>query len=223
MASKPTSGLHRRALSAPPPRPRANLCITKSRPIPGLPSPHPLTGLERSRYLELPLLDIRIYSLARRWSGDGARTRPRFSFEDRAASAERFQVRARRAGTAGAGDPLADFLFVRKQGSCTADNFASAMAVMLRAQGIPSRVATGFQSGYFNDACGLSVVRASDAHAWVEAWIGDPSGNSGPRRTLDHLRSHARCPCPQPHRPFFANQHVSRRRRSRLAGMGGFL
>ena len=66
-------------------------------------------------------------------------------------------------------DPLADFLFVRKQGYC--EYFASAMAVMLRAEGIPSRVATGFQSGYFNDVSGLYVVRASDAHAWVEAWI----------------------------------------------------
>jgi hypothetical protein len=45
------------------------------------------------------------------------------------------------------------------------------MAVMLRAQGVPSRVATGFQSGYFNDVSGLYVIRASDAHAWVEAWI----------------------------------------------------
>jgi hypothetical protein len=58
------------------------------------------------------------------------------------------------------------------------------MAVMLRAQGIPSRVATGFQSGYYNDVSGLSVVRASDAHAWVEAWIESnaPLGNSGEGR-----------------------------------------
>jgi hypothetical protein len=49
---------------------------------------------------------------------------------------------------------------------------------MLRAQGIPSRVATGFQSGYFNDVSGLNVVRASDAHAWVEAWIDAPLDGS---------------------------------------------
>jgi hypothetical protein len=45
------------------------------------------------------------------------------------------------------------------------------MAVLLRTQGIPARVATGFQSGYFNDVSNTWVVRASDAHAWVEAWI----------------------------------------------------
>jgi transglutaminase-like putative cysteine protease len=68
-------------------------------------------------------------------------------------------------------DPLADFLFVRKKGHC--EYFASAMAVMLRTVGIPSRVVTGFQSGVFNPLTGWQVVRASDAHAWVEAWLED--------------------------------------------------
>jgi protein-glutamine gamma-glutamyltransferase len=66
-------------------------------------------------------------------------------------------------------DPLADFLFVRKKGYC--EYFASAMAVMLRTLSIPSRVVTGFQSGVFNPMTGAQLVRASDAHSWVEAWI----------------------------------------------------
>src|SRR5262249_17984323 len=37
--------------------------------------------------------------------------------------------------------------------------------------GIPARVVTGFQNGYFNEVSGQWVIRASDAHAWVEAWI----------------------------------------------------
>ena len=66
-------------------------------------------------------------------------------------------------------DPLADFLFATKRGYC--EYFASAMAVLLRTQGIPARVVTGFQSGYYNDVSGSWVMRASDAHAWVEGWI----------------------------------------------------
>ena len=66
-------------------------------------------------------------------------------------------------------DPLAHFLFERKKGHC--EYFASALAVMLRTQGIPSRVATGFLSGTFNPISGWQVIRASDAHSWVEAWI----------------------------------------------------
>ena len=66
-------------------------------------------------------------------------------------------------------DPLAYFLFVRRKGHC--EYFASSMAVMLRTLGIPSRVATGFLSGVYNPMTGWQVIRASDAHSWVEAWI----------------------------------------------------
>ncbi len=66
-------------------------------------------------------------------------------------------------------DPLAYFLFERKKGHC--EYFASSMAVMLRTLGIPSRVVTGFQSGVYNPMTGWQVIRASDAHSWVEAWI----------------------------------------------------
>ena len=66
-------------------------------------------------------------------------------------------------------DPLADFLFDRKKGHC--EYFASVMAVMLRLSWIPSRVVTGFQGGEFNPLTGWHVVRASDAHAWVEGFI----------------------------------------------------
>lgn len=45
------------------------------------------------------------------------------------------------------------------------------MTVMLRTLGIPARLATGFQSGTYNPISELWLVRASDAHSWVEAWI----------------------------------------------------
>lgn len=66
-------------------------------------------------------------------------------------------------------DPLAEFLFVRRKGHC--EYFASSMAVMLRAVHIPSRVVTGFQSGVYNPMTGWHLIRASDAHSWVEAWM----------------------------------------------------
>jgi len=66
-------------------------------------------------------------------------------------------------------DPISNFLFVRKRGHC--EYFASSMAVMLRTLGIPSRVVTGFRSDEFNDLTGNYVVRAKDAHAWVEAYF----------------------------------------------------
>jgi transglutaminase-like putative cysteine protease len=68
-------------------------------------------------------------------------------------------------------DPLANFLFERKQGHC--EYFASSMAVMLRTVGIPSRIVNGFRTGEFNDLTGQYVIRASNAHSWVEAYFPD--------------------------------------------------
>jgi len=67
------------------------------------------------------------------------------------------------------GQPLADFLFNVKEGHC--EYFASAMAVMLRTKGIPTRVVNGFRGGEFNQSTGFFVVRQSDAHSWVEVFL----------------------------------------------------
>ena len=66
-------------------------------------------------------------------------------------------------------DPLDDFLFNTRTGHC--EYFASAMAVLLRIGGIPSRVVAGFQSGEWNELGGFYTVRQRDAHAWVEAYF----------------------------------------------------
>src|SRR3984885_12431439 len=66
-------------------------------------------------------------------------------------------------------DPVANFLFERKQGHC--EYFASSMAIMLRTLGIPSRVVNGFRTGEFNDLTSQYLVRASNAHSWVEAYF----------------------------------------------------
>lgn len=122
---------------------------------------------ERRANLQLPLLDSRIPALVRE-AVSGANADPA-----RAAAIERFLL-ARYEYTADlpeeeVADPLAHFLFERRRGHC--EYFASAMAVMLRVAGIPSRVATGFQGGPANPISGWRTVRASDAHSWVEAWI----------------------------------------------------
>ena len=64
---------------------------------------------------------------------------------------------------------LDEFLFERKEGHC--EYFASAMAVLLRLNGIPSRVITGFASTEWNELGQYMVVRQTHAHSWVEAYI----------------------------------------------------
>lgn len=63
--------------------------------------------------------------------------------------------------------PLADFVAVSKRGYC--QQFAGAMALMLRLLGIPARVGAGFTSGTYED--GGWTVTDRNAHTWVEAWF----------------------------------------------------
>jgi transglutaminase-like putative cysteine protease len=134
-------------------------------PIPFPPPVLPLAA--REVYLQLPALDGRIAELARRFSdgamGDLARARA-IERHLRADYGYTLELPDREVA-----DPLANFLFVRRKGHC--EYFASSLAVMLRWIGIPARLATGFQSGVYNPVSDLWLVRASDAHSWVEAWI----------------------------------------------------
>lgn len=120
--------------------------------------------------LDLPPLDPRIGELARRLT-EG------FTSAEASARTIESYLRTHYAYTTqlperASPDPIAHFLFERRQGHC--EYFASAMALLLRAIGIPSRLVNGFQSGVYNPVSGWYVVRASDAHSWVEAYL--PAG-----------------------------------------------
>lgn len=62
------------------------------------------------------------------------------------------------------------FVLTGKKGRC--EHFAAASAVMLRGCGIPARVVTGFLVNEYNRSGDYFIVRAADAHAWVEFWDG---------------------------------------------------
>jgi hypothetical protein len=64
---------------------------------------------------------------------------------------------------------LREFLFEKRAGYC--EHFASALAVLLRGAGIPSRIAAGYYGGEWSDPGRYLIVRESDAHAWTEGWI----------------------------------------------------
>ena len=65
--------------------------------------------------------------------------------------------------------PLSDFLFNVREGHC--EYFATAMAIMLRTQGIETRVVNGFQQGEYNETADIFVIRQKDAHSWVEVYF----------------------------------------------------
>ncbi|HPA52649.1 MAG TPA: DUF3488 and transglutaminase-like domain-containing protein [Thermoanaerobaculia bacterium] len=90
-----------------------------------------------------------------------------------------------------------EFLTSRRSGHC--ETFATAMALVLREHGIPTRLVTGFAGGERGPFGSYYLVRGREAHAWLEAWCGpergwvsfDPTPASGrPQVTrLDVVRS----------------------------------
>jgi transglutaminase-like putative cysteine protease len=68
-------------------------------------------------------------------------------------------------------NPLDRFLFSRRSGTC--EHFASALTLLLRYQGIPARMVTGFLGAQWNPLGGYYAVRQKYAHAWTEAWVED--------------------------------------------------
>ena len=66
-------------------------------------------------------------------------------------------------------DAVDHFLFEERRGYC--EQIASAMAVMLRAVGVPARFATGYAPGERNFLSGYFDVHADDAHSWVEVFF----------------------------------------------------
>jgi transglutaminase-like putative cysteine protease len=61
------------------------------------------------------------------------------------------------------------FLFSSQRGVCT--NFASAMAVMLRSVGVPTRLCTGYFRGELDETAGRYILRSKNYHAWVEVYF----------------------------------------------------
>ncbi|MEM1062576.1 MAG: transglutaminase domain-containing protein, partial [Planctomycetota bacterium] len=81
-------------------------------------------------------------------------------------------------------DPVEHFLLDRKEGHC--EYFASALALMLRANGVPARLVNGYKGGELNSLSGYYEVEQRHAHAWVEAEV------DGRWRTLDPTPSDRR-------------------------------
>ena len=66
-------------------------------------------------------------------------------------------------------DPVHYTLFVSQEAYC--NYYASAMALMLRSQGVPTRVTSGYAQGSFDEETNSYRVQASNAHTWVEVYF----------------------------------------------------
>ena len=137
--------------------------------VPGRLVDRPEVGdLPRARYLAVsPETDPRLRALAAQL-GESARTD-----EERVSRTLEYLARELQysltPGTFHSRQPIAEFLFEKKKGYC--EYFASAAAVLLRLQGVPTRYVSGFSPSEEGRVAGHYVVRESQAHAWIEALL----------------------------------------------------
>jgi len=124
----------------------------------------------QARFLQLPHdIDPRIAQLARQITANGKSTFERASLVEGYLK-RNYQYTLNLTWAPGP-QPLSTFLFEAKKGHC--EYFASSMAILLRAIGIPTRLVNGFLLGEYNPVGGDYIVRESDAHSWVEVYVPD--------------------------------------------------
>ncbi|MCL4492100.1 MAG: DUF3488 and transglutaminase-like domain-containing protein [Nitrospirae bacterium] len=127
----------------------------------------PERDIERKRYLQLPAGNLeKTRDLAERLSSgknEQEKIKALFGFlrnGDYKYSLKKLSLSS---------NPLEDFLFRKKYGNC--EYFASAMAVMLRATGVPARLVGGYRGGYYNDVGKYYLITQRNAHVWVEVYL----------------------------------------------------
>jgi transglutaminase-like putative cysteine protease len=131
-----------------------------------------LAPQERLRYLALPPgLPPRVSELARRWTRDLADPREQATAIE--THLKQDYVYDLDSPSGAAKNPLDHFLFDSKHGHC--EFYSTAMAVLLRTLGVPTRSVTGFIGGTYNRFGRYYAVRQGDAHSWVEVHLG-PQG-----------------------------------------------
>ena len=129
----------------------------------------PLLEEDRQRYLQLPEGTERIAELARTVTGDARTDGQRAALVERyLRDSGTFTYTLQQPDTRGR-DPLEVFLFDARRGHC--EYFSTAMAIMLRAVGVPARNVTGFAGGRYNQYGEYYALRQGDAHSWVEAHV----------------------------------------------------
>ena len=117
------------------------------------------------RWTELPMdLDLRFGEIAERWTADASS-----DYRKVLAIQQHFQdggfVYSADVEPLNNADALLEFLTQTRAGFC--QQYSSAMAVLVRALGLPARIAVGYRAGTLQQD-GSYLVRTNDAHVWVE-------------------------------------------------------
>jgi transglutaminase-like putative cysteine protease len=127
-----------------------------------------LSAAQYGRWTELPDdLDPGIEQVAQEWTADAVSDYDKVMAIQRHFHADGFTY-STDVEVADDADALLTFLTQTKTGFC--QQYAAAMAVLVRQLGLPARIAVGYQAGTLQDD-GTYLVQSTDAHAWVEVFF----------------------------------------------------
>jgi transglutaminase-like putative cysteine protease len=130
-----------------------------------------ITAIEAERMLKIPRGLERVVALANRVVGNAKNDREKATrILNFLRDSGQYRYSLTLPNTEGR-NPLDVFLLEAKSGHC--EYFSTAMAIMLRAVGVPTRNVTGFLGGSYNRYGEYYALRRADAHSWLEAWIDD--------------------------------------------------
>ena len=120
------------------------------------------------RWSELPVdLDPRIGEIAERWTADATSDYRKVLAIQQHFHSPSF-VYSTDVELSDDADALVEFLTQTRTGFC--QQYATAMAVLVRELGVPARIAVGYQEGALQED-GTYLVQTNDAHAWVEVYF----------------------------------------------------
>jgi transglutaminase-like putative cysteine protease len=133
-------------------------------------APLPSSDEIQARFTTLPPLNPSIMELVRRLTGDATTPYDRVrAVLDYLTDRSNGFIYSLSTAPGTSGDDLVDFLRL-KRGYC--EQYAGAMAVLVRAAGVPARVALGYTPGT-PQPDGTRLISSDDAHAWVEVYFAD--------------------------------------------------
>ena len=127
-----------------------------------------LAPVQYGPWTELPEdLNSRLEQIAQEWTADAASAYDKVLAIQRHFHSDGFTY-STDVDVADDADALLTFLTQTKTGFC--QQYASAMAVLVRELGIPARMAVGYRAGTIQED-GTYLVQSTDAHAWVEVFF----------------------------------------------------
>ena len=122
-------------------------------------------NIHKNVYTQLPVINKRIVELANQLKGRSELETVQSTLKYLNSNEFKYNIKDLPVSDS----PLYEFLFEKKSGNC--ELFASAFAVILRLNGIPVRLISGFYGGEYNDYFNYYAVFLKNSHVWAEVWI----------------------------------------------------